>query len=83
MLEIMPGKTKELIIFLKKLGTAENWVPTVFCGSGCDPAVPGKLQSLGLLQLIDIFQGSGRSPGEGKGNPLQSSRLDNPMDRGT
>ena len=45
MLEIMPGKTKELIIFLKKLGTAENWVPTVFCGSGCDPAAPGNLQS--------------------------------------
>ena len=27
--------------------------------------------------------GSGRSPGEGKGNPLQYSCPDNPMDRGT
>ena len=26
--------------------------------------------------------GSGRSPGEGKGNPLQYSCLGNPMDRG-
>ena len=26
--------------------------------------------------------GSGRSPGEGNGNPLQYSRLENPMDRG-
>ena len=26
--------------------------------------------------------GSGRPPGEGNGNPLQSSCLDNPMDRG-
>ena len=26
--------------------------------------------------------GSGRSPGEGTGNPLQYSCLDNPMDRG-
>ena len=26
--------------------------------------------------------GWGRSPGEGNGNPLQSSRLGNPMDRG-
>ena len=26
--------------------------------------------------------GSGRSPGEGKGNPLQYSCLKNPMDRG-
>ena len=26
--------------------------------------------------------GSGRSPGEGNGSPLQYSRLENPMDRG-
>ena len=26
--------------------------------------------------------GSGRSPGEGNGNPLQYSWLENPMDRG-
>ena len=26
--------------------------------------------------------GSGRSPGEGNGNPLQYSRLQSPMDRG-
>ena len=26
---------------------------------------------------------SGRSPGEGHGHPLQYSRLENPMDRGT
>ena len=26
--------------------------------------------------------GSGRSPGEGKGSPLQDSRLENPVDRG-
>ena len=26
--------------------------------------------------------GSGRSPGEGKGNPVQYSCLENPMDRG-
>ena len=27
--------------------------------------------------------GSGKSPGEGNGNPLQYSCLENPMDRGT
>ena len=27
--------------------------------------------------------GSGRSPGQGNGNPLQYSRLGNPMDRAT
>ena len=28
------------------------------------------------------MSGSERSPGEGNGNPLQYSRLENPMDRG-
>ena len=27
-----------------------------------------------------LIPGSGRSPGEGNGNPLRSSRLENPMD---
>ena len=30
-----------------------------------------------------LIPGSGRSPGEGNGNPLQYSRLENSMDRGT
>ena len=29
-----------------------------------------------------LIAGSGRSPGEGRGNPLQRSSLENPMDRG-
>ena len=29
-----------------------------------------------------LIPGSGRSPGEGNGNPLQYSRLENPMDGG-
>ena len=29
-----------------------------------------------------LIPGSGRSPGEGTGNPLQYSCLENPMDRG-
>ena len=29
-----------------------------------------------------LIPGSGRSPGEGHGNPLQCSCLENPMDRG-
>ena len=31
---------------------------------------------------VSSIPGSGRSPGEGKGNPLQYSCLENPMDRG-
>ena len=31
---------------------------------------------------LSLIPGSGRSPGEGNGNPLQYSCLKNPMDRG-
>ena len=31
---------------------------------------------------VDSVPGSGRSPGEGNGNPLQYSCLGNPMDKG-
>ena len=31
---------------------------------------------------LGLMPGSGRSPGEGNGNPLQYSCLGNPMDRG-
>ena len=31
---------------------------------------------------MGLIPGSGRSPGEGNGNPLQYSCLKNPMDRG-
>ena len=36
-----------------------------------------------LLRDMGSTPGSGRSPGEGHGNPLQCSCLENPMDRGT
>ena len=38
--------------------------------SACDAGDPG------------LIPGSGRSPGEENGNPLQYSCLENPMDRG-
>ena len=31
---------------------------------------------------LSLIPGSGRSPGEGNGNPLQYASLENPMDRG-
>ena len=31
---------------------------------------------------LGLIPGSGRSPGEGNGNPLQYSCLENPMNRG-
>ena len=49
-------------------------------------------KGLGLVQAVKesackaedpgSVPGSGRSPGEGNGNPLQYSCLENPMDRG-
>ena len=38
--------------------------------------LPASVEDLGLIP------GSGRSPGEGNGNPLQCSCLGNSMDRG-
>ena len=38
--------------------------------------------SAGETREVDSVPGSGRSPGEGNGNPLQYSCLENPMDRG-
>ena len=37
---------------------------------------------LPLQEMQVQLLGMGRSPGEGKGNPLQDSCLENPMDRG-
>ena len=42
----------------------------------------GKASAYNVGDLGSI-PGSGRSPGEGNGNPLQDSCLENPMDRGT
>ena len=36
----------------------------------------------GDVRDVDLIPGSERSPGEGNGNPLQSSYLGNPMNRG-
>ena len=38
--------------------------------------------SAGDVGDVDLTPGSGRSPGEGRGNPLQYSCLENPKDRG-
>ena len=36
----------------------------------------------GDTREVGLIPDSGRSPGEGNGNPLQYSCLENPMDRG-
>ena len=44
--------------------------------------VKNPLANAGDIKDTGLIPGLGRSPGEGNGNPLQSSCLENPMDRG-
>ena len=45
-------------------------------------AVKSPLPSAGDIGDVSVIPGSGRSPGEGHGNPLQFSCLENLMNRG-
>ena len=62
------------------IGIVFSWVYVglrqSFPGGSEVKASPCKVGDLGSIP------GSGRSPGEGNGNPLQYSCLENPMDRG-
>ena len=46
------------------------------------PGGSGRKASVYNVRDLGLTPGSGRSPGEGNGNPLQYSCLENPMDRG-
>ena len=71
---VLPNKNELVTRFHCHLGCFT--VPLGFPGgsdgnaSACNKGDPGSVP------------GSGRSPGEGNGNPLQQSCLENPMDRG-
>ena len=54
-----------------------NKIPLGFPGGSVVKNLPANAGDAGLIP------GSGRSPGEGNGNPLQCSCLGNLMDRGT
>ena len=43
--------------------------------------VKNQAANAGDLRDVGLIPGFGRSPGGGHGNPLQYSRLENPMDR--
>jgi len=43
--------------------------------------IPGGAFNAGDGRDMGLIPGSGRSPGEGNGNPLQYSCLENPKDR--
>ena len=56
--------------------------PLLMCSKGFPHISVGKESACNAGDLGSI-PGSGQSPGEGNGNPLQYSCLENPMDRGT
>ena len=45
------------------------------------PVVKNRLPSTGDVRDIGSISGSGRSPGEGLGNPLQYTCLENPREQ--
>ena len=46
------------------------------------PGISDSKESVCTARVLGSIPGLGRSPGEGHGNPLQYSCLENPMDRG-
>ena len=58
------------------IGLSENYRKPGFPGGTVVKNSPASAGDVGWIS------GSGRSPGEGNDNPLQSSYLESPMDRG-
>ena len=58
------------------------WSPCVLGGFPGGAGGKKPASSCRRLKRHSFIPGSGRSPGEGHGNPLQYSCLENPMDRG-
>ena len=65
---------------LKSLLQDHNLKSSIFWHSALGSEVKASASNPGDLGSIP---GLGRSPGEGNGNPLQYSCLENPMDRGS
>ena len=63
--------------------TGGFWEVLVEAGaSQVAPVVKNLLANAGDIRDTGLIPGSGRCPGEGNGNPLHYSCLENPMDRG-
>ena len=54
----------------------------LYCSSMCDSGDSDGKESTGNAGDPGSIPESGRSPGEGNGNPLQDSCLENSMDKG-
>ena len=58
-------------------------VQSIYCALFLFPGGSVDIESACNAEDSGSIPGSGRSPGEGNGNPLQYLCLENPMDRGT
>ena len=67
---------------VSSLAASRYLTPGAGDGGSCPGGSEGKASACNAGDL-DSIPGSGRSPGERNGNPLQDSCLENPMDRGT
>ena len=74
------SKYKDFAIKLQKLSIS-SFTNILFCVSVFPWWLSGK-ESFCNAGDSGLIPGTGRSPGEGNGNPLQYSCLENPMDRG-
>ena len=71
-----------MFCFENNLMTAASWSAflSVRCNENVVCVMAMKMQE--TVRDSGLIPGLGRSPGEGHGNPLQYSCLENPMDRG-
>ena len=78
-----PGKITEVHLPFKECELFSNFFHLGFPGgaSGKEVAYQCRLDVIDIIHAGSI-PGSGRSHGEGNGNPLQYSCLENSMDRG-
>ena len=76
------GIFKENTLEQQLLDSCTRWPHSGFPGGLEGKASARNVGDPDSNQDLDSIPGSGRSPGEGNGNPLQYSCLKNPMDRG-
>ena len=68
--------------FLKVAYSTSTFYLQFYCLWGFPGSLDSKASNVPNAGDLGLIPGSGRVPGEGNGNPLQYSCLENPMDRG-
>ena len=71
-------KKKEKENLLLPSSTLEGILTSIYCYFGGIPGSSDGKESTCSVRDLDLIPGLGRSPGEGNGNPLQYSCLENP-----